>query len=193
MFFNSRKPAGEQNFMLLFETYKNRLYGYILGITHSHYVAEEIIQEVFLKLWLNRLELGKINQVDAYIFTIARNKTLNYLRKANYDDNLLREIKLLMHDSLNNVEEHQAAADCNGLLERAITLLSPQRRQVYRLSRNHGLNYEQIADRLQLSRNTVKNHLVEALRFIRKYLVKNGISLFYILFLSISEFCPTII
>jgi RNA polymerase sigma factor (sigma-70 family) len=91
-----------------------------------------------------------------------------------------------MHNSLNNVEEQQAAADCNGLLERAITLLSPQRRQVYCLSRNQGMNYEQIAAQLQLSRNTVKNHLVEALRFIRKYLVKNGISLFYILFLGIS-------
>ncbi|MFT3702838.1 MAG: RNA polymerase sigma-70 factor [Agriterribacter sp.] len=185
MFLSSRKPAGEQNFLLLFDAYKNRLYGYILGITHSHYAAEEIIQEVFLKLWLNRSSLDKIREIDAYIFTVARNKTLNYLRKANYDDNLLREIKFLMHDSFNNIEEQQAASDCNGLLEKAITLLSPQRRQVYILSRNKGLNYEEIASELHVSRNTVKNHLVEALRFIRKYLVKNGISMFCAFFLDI--------
>jgi len=185
MFLNSSpKPAGEQSFMLLFDTYKNRLFGYILGITHSHYAAEEIVQEVFLKLWLNRSELHSINQLDNYVFTVARNKTLNYLRKANYDDRLLREIKILMHDNLNNVDDQQAAADCNGLLEKAITLLSPQRRQVYRLSRSHGLNYQEIAHELQLSRNTVKNHLAEALRFIRKYLVKNGISIFSIMLLT---------
>ncbi|MBX3254481.1 MAG: RNA polymerase sigma-70 factor [Chitinophagaceae bacterium] len=164
--------------MLLFDVYKNRLFGYVLAITHSPYIAEEITQEVFLKLWLNRLELDKIDNPDAYIFAIARNKTLNYLRKANYDKKLLREIELTTADTLNNdVEERQAVSECDGLLEKAITQLSPQRKQVYRLSRKEGLNHVEIARQLNISRNTVKNHLVETLRFIRKYLHKNGILL----------------
>ncbi|MBX2923570.1 MAG: RNA polymerase sigma-70 factor [Chitinophagaceae bacterium] len=178
MFLSTRKCAGEQSFMLLFDVYKSRLFGYVLAITHSRYVAEEITQEVFLKLWLNRLELDKIDNPDAYIFAVARNKTLNYLRKANYDKKLLREIELSAAVSLNNnVEEKQAVSECDELLEKAITLLSPQRKQVYRLSRNEGLNHIEIARQLNISRNTVKNHLVETLRFIRKYLGKNGILL----------------
>lgn len=176
-----RKSACEKEFMHLFETYKNRLYGYVISICHSAYAAEEITQEIFLKLWLNRKELHHISNQESYIFTIARNKTLNYLRKASYDEKLLREIQLLMDRSPNDVEEYNAAAECNSLLEKAITMLSPQRRHVYRLSRYQGLNYDQIAEHLHLSRNTVKNHLVEALRFIRNYLGRNGVFLFLLI------------
>lgn len=184
MFLPTRKSVHEQNFMVLFEAYKNRLFGYILNITHSHYVAEEITQEIFLKLWLNKEELHHIENQDAYIFTMARNKTFNYLRKANYDEKLRHNIQLAATENFNNVEEQQAAADCEHLLEQAVMLLSPQRQHVYNLSRNKGFDHEEIASQLNLSRNTVKNHLVHALRFIRNYLAKNGISLLSILVIA---------
>lgn len=174
-----RKSVGEDNFMVLFETYKGRLFGYVFAITHSQYVAEEITQEVFLKLWLNRAELDKIDNADSYIFTIARNKTLNYLRKANYDQKLMHNIQSLMISTANNVDERQAATDCDSVLEKAITQLSPQRKHVYQLSRRDGLTHNEIAHQLNISRNTVKNHLVETLRFIRSYLRKNGILFLY--------------
>ncbi len=166
----------DESFKCLFDNYKNRLYGYVLAITHSHYTAEEITQEIFIKLWLCRDILNQVENLDGYIFTIARNKTLNHLRKAAYDMRLLKELQEqgLSAGSGNNVEERAMAGEYDQLLQGALALLSPQRRLVYVMSRQRGLNHAEIADQLQLSRNTVKNHMVEALRFIRHYFVEHG-------------------
>jgi RNA polymerase sigma-70 factor (family 1) len=168
-------------FKRLFDSYKNRIYGYVLAIAHSPYAAEEITQEIFIKLWLCRDILHEVENLDGYIFTIARNRTLNHLRKAAYDTRLLRELQELVKPEHNNVEERTMVAEYDRLVRDAILLLSPQRRLVYQLSRDGGLNHEEIAEQLHLSRNTVKNHLVEALRFIRSYLGRHG-SLVAILF-----------
>ncbi|HVU54330.1 MAG TPA: RNA polymerase sigma-70 factor [Puia sp.] len=165
------------SFKRLFDSYKNRLYGYVLAITHSPYTAEEITQEIFIKLWLCRDILHQVDSLDGYIFTIARNKTLNHLRKAAYDERLLRELQSFAIPENNNVEERALASEYDRLISDALTLLSPQRRLVYQLSRDKGLNHEEIAHHLQLSRNTVKNHMVEALRFIRHYLGQHGSAL----------------
>ncbi|MGC4037059.1 MAG: RNA polymerase sigma-70 factor [Chitinophagaceae bacterium] len=165
-------------FTSLFYTYNDRLFGYILAITHSRYTAEEITQEIFLKLWLARHELHLIENSESYLFTIARNKTLNHLRKAQYDERLLLDLKGLMKQSSNDVEEQVSLSDSDKLLHEAITMLSPQRQLVYKLSRFEGLNHQEIAKKMRLSRNTVKNHLVQALRFIRSYLDNNGLLLF---------------
>jgi RNA polymerase sigma-70 factor (family 1) len=167
----------DESFKCLFDNYKNRLYGYVLAITHSHYTAEEITQEIFIKLWLCRDMLNQVENLDGYIFTIARNKTLNHLRKAAYDVRLLKELQergLSAGSGNNNVEERAMAGEYDQLLQDALALLSPQRRLVYVMSRQRGLNHAEIAQQLQLSRNTVKNHMVEALRFIRHYFVKHG-------------------
>src|SRR5580692_1543948 len=120
--------------------------------------------------------LPGIGNLDGYIFTIARNKTLNHLRKAAYDVRLLRELqeRALSADVSNNVEERALVSEYDRLLQDALARLSPQRRLVYLLSRQRGLDHAEIANQLQLSRNTVKNHMVEALRFIRHYFVEHG-------------------
>ena len=166
----------DEAFKRLFDSYKNRLYGYVLAITHSHYTAEEITQEIFIKLWLCRDILYQVDNLDGYIFTIARNKTLNHLRKAAYDVRLLKELqeRVSPTDITNNVEERALVNEYDQLLQGALAHLSPQRRLVYQLSRQRGLNHEEIAHQLQVSRNTVKNHMVEALRFIRHYFVEHG-------------------
>jgi len=178
MFKRYRKPACEETFTSLFYSCKERLFSYVLAVSHSRYIAEEITQEIFLKLWLFRHHLNMVENPEAYLFTIARNKTLNHLRKARYDEKLMEDLKGLMRPSSNDVEEHLSVSDNDRLLQEAITLLSPQRQLVYRLSRYEGLNHQEIAKEMSLSRNTVKNHLVQALRFIRTYLDNNGVFIF---------------
>ena len=178
MFKKARKPASEELFTSLFYSHKDRLFGYVLAISHSRYTAEEITQEIFLKLWLCRNELFMVEKPEAYLFTIAKNKTLNYLRKAHYDEKLVAEIKNRMNPLSNDVEEQLSISENNRLLHEAITMLSPQRQLVYRLSRYEGLDHRQIAEEMRLSRNTVRNHLVQALRFIRTYLNNKGIFIF---------------
>jgi RNA polymerase sigma-70 factor (ECF subfamily) len=171
----------EDPFKRLFDKYKNRLYGYVLAIAHSPYAAEEITQEIFIKLWLCRDLLHEVENLDGYIFTIARNRTLNYLRKAANDSRLLRELQALTMPSRNDVEERAMVMEYDRLTRDAVSLLSPQRRLVFQLSRDGGLKHEEIAEQLHLSQHTVKNHMVEALRFIRRYLGQHG-SLLVLLF-----------
>src|SRR5882724_9837047 len=83
----------ETSFKCLFDNYKNRVYGYVLAISHSPYTAEEITQEIFIKLWLCRDILDEVENLEAYIFSIARNKTLNHLRKAAHNIKLLHELQ----------------------------------------------------------------------------------------------------
>lgn len=164
----------EASFRELFDTYKNRLYGYIHAITHSPHSAEELTQEVFIKLWLCRDDLVNVINLDAFIFKIARNKTLNYLRKASYDEKLLRELQSHMITAENTAEQRLNMAEYQKLLAGAVNNLSPQRKMVYELSRQEGFTLEQIAERMDLSPNTTRNHLAEALKQIREHFIKNG-------------------
>ena len=160
----------ETDFKCLFDRYKNRIYGYVLALTHSAYIAEEITQEIFIKLWICRDMLGDLHNPEAYLVSMARNKSLNYLRKSAHESKMLQELQNRMIRDTNNVEEQSLLSDQNSLLQEAMARLSPQRRLVYRLSRDQGLNHLEIASRLHVSPNTVRNHLVTALKLIRKHL-----------------------
>ena len=186
MFDHATEKTCENAFKNIFDRYRNRLYGYVLTISHSTYTAEEITQEIFMKLWICREALSSIDNIDGYLFAMARNKTFNHLRKANRQEQVLQEMKAAMLTSMNDTEDQAAVSDLERLLQEALARLSPQRRLVYQLSRQQGMNHEQIAIRLKLSKNTVKNHMVDALHFIKNYLQQRDIItsfLFVLLFL----------
>lgn len=164
------------DFDCIFEKYKKRIYVYVLTIVKSPFLAEEITQEIFIKLWVYRNKLHEITNLDGFIFKMVRNHSLNYLRKAAYDDKLLQEILSFITPEQNNIDEKLIATDYRILMDEALNKLSSQRRLVYELSRNNGLNHEEIAAHLNLSKNTVKNHIVSALKHIRNFLIENGIS-----------------
>ncbi|HEY6975918.1 MAG TPA: RNA polymerase sigma-70 factor [Chitinophagaceae bacterium] len=168
---NNSSGYCDDAFRAIFNNYKNRLYGYVLAISHSHYAAEEITQEVFIKLWICRDILDRVDDPDGYIFTMARNKTLNHLRKAGNNAKLLTELKNAMTTE-SNTEQNILLHEYEKFLHEAIALLSPQRRLVYQLSREQNMNHKEIAKHLNLSRNTVKNHIAESLRIIRNHLGK---------------------
>ncbi|MBX6379369.1 MAG: RNA polymerase sigma-70 factor [Thermoflavifilum aggregans] len=176
----SHDDIAEIKFKALYDEYKNRLYGYVLVITHSPHVAEEITQEVFVKLWLHRDKLEEVEQVEPYVFRMARNHTLNYIRKASNDSRILHELQDAMLLQVNEVEDRLIAEDYESIVEEALSQLSPQRSLVFRLSRYQGLKLEEIAQQLHLSKNTVKNHLVAALSFIRTYLSRHGVTLLWL-------------
>lgn len=166
-----RDTAG---FERIFHSYKGKIHGYALNLVRSPEAAEEVTQEIFIKLWLCREMLEQVDNLDAFIYVIARNKALDHLRKAAYDVKLLNNLKGLTPQEDNNLTERIAAKDYEVIVQQAVNALSPQRKKVYQLSRVEGLNHDEIAERLQLSKNTVKNHLVEALRFIREHLYKTA-------------------
>ncbi len=174
----------EQAFESFFTVYYNRLFQYIFGIIKSKQVAEELVMDVFLKIWLGRSIIPEINNFDSFLFRVAHNKSIDFLRAVARDPSF----KDLLWDQIQFANTDQSDSklmtqEYEKKLREAISLLSPQRKKVYQMSREEDMNHDQIAAKLNLSRHTVNNHIVEAQRFIRNYLSKN-LDLTYFLLLA---------
>jgi RNA polymerase sigma-70 factor (ECF subfamily) len=166
--------GNEQAFKALFDSYHGRLFQYILNLTKSKEAAEELVMDVFTKLWLGRQMIPEIENIDGFLYRIAHNKSIDFLRAASKNrsmaDFVWDRIQVPEHanpDQLLMIKEYEAK------LKEAIDLMSPARRKVYQLSREKGLSHQQIADELNISKNTVTNQIMEAQRFIRNYLLKH--------------------
>lgn len=168
-------------FKILFTRFNKPVHDYVQTITGSHELAEEITQEIFIRLWRKRDSYDEIENFDSYIFRIARNECMRYFKRAAVETHMLHELQKRMTAENNNVTEYINLRESQGLLDKAIASLSPQRQKVYLLSRRQGLRIEEIAAEMQISYNTVRNHLVEALRQIRLYYIEHlAVAVFFI-------------
>ena len=167
----------EAAFRILFEQYRSRLYAIAFKWTKSTYAAEEITQDVFISIWTSRAQLCAVKEPGAYIYTIIAHKISRYLKK---DANQSRIIQLFLRNKKhysNETEETIYADDSRKFINHAIEQLSPQKKLIYDLNRNHGKSYEEIGEILDLSPHTVKSHLVQAMKFIRNYVKENALAL----------------
>jgi RNA polymerase sigma-70 factor (family 1) len=162
--------GNQQAFCSLFEAYKNKVYSYSLQFTRSSVDAEEITQEVFLKIWSGRSSLPKIENIEAWISVVTRNLCFNHLKKIALEKKHVQHITQKNAVVEENVQQYISYKEQLSLLGEALDQLSPQQRLVYSLNREEGLKNDEIARRLNISTNTVKTHLVSALRKIRHFL-----------------------
>jgi len=166
--------GNEKAMRQLFAIYRDRLFFYIHRITKSEQIAEELVMDVFMKIWTNRETLPEIQQMDAYLFRIARNKSLDFLRSVagntRFQELLWEQIQAASADRADTpllIKEYETK------VREAINALSPQRRIVYSLRHEQQLSHAEIAARLNLSRHTVNNHLVEAQKYVHNYVAQH--------------------
>lgn len=157
-------------FTTLFYKYKSPLFDYALKITKTVVCAEELVQDTFLKIWLYRDKLPDVENTTAYIHSMVRNAALDWLRKLSLDHNLQKTVAANLPGGQNYTLEDVQLGETQRIIHEAMDRLSPQQREVFRLSRYEGLSYAEIAAKMGLSGNTVRNHLVKALKYIREYL-----------------------
>ena len=171
-------------FNVLFDRYGKRLYHFSMGYLKSTADAEEIVQEVFLKIWNNRIELSTQKSFESYLFTIAKNGILNTIRKSKSEQAYLNYVKInpgkniLLDEELNFNELEKAYHE-------AIEQLSPRRKEIYLLSKEQSLSNGEIATKMNISVKTVENQMTSALSEIRRNLRSLGFSgiIFFELFL----------
>ncbi|WP_082706580.1 RNA polymerase sigma-70 factor [Flavobacterium sp. TAB 87] len=160
-------------FRTLFDTYRNDLYRFSLSMVHSSTYAEEIVQDVFLKVWIKRESLNPEMSFKAYLFTITKNKTLKFLKKAA-NNRKLREEVFYTSQKITNVTEHYIReAELEIIKQKALDKLSPKRLLIFEMSRNEGKSYDTIAEELSLSPHTVRNQMSKALESLRSSLLEN--------------------
>ncbi len=159
-----------ESFRQIYEFYQGRVFLFAFRLTKSKSEAEEVVQEVFVKLWERREKIRIEKNFNAYLLTITKNLVIDNLKKASRDRNLQAKI----YRNIQSLQDHSVDELIKKELERlqrqAIAKLSPRMRQVFLLSREEELTYEEIANRLGVSRNTVRNQVSEALKTIREFL-----------------------
>ncbi|WP_255417106.1 RNA polymerase sigma-70 factor [Proteiniphilum sp. X52] len=149
----------------IFIKYFPKVKCFITRFIKSSAIAEELTQDVFVKIWENFDKIMYIEYRDAYIYRIARNAALDYITQKYKEESLIDNVKLREGYS---IEEEMDAKELELLIELTVNGMPPQRKKVYEMSRIDGLTNDEIAKNLNISKKTVENHLNLALKRIKK-------------------------
>lgn len=172
-------------FRVVYDRHYHHLYAFVLKILKSNTLAEEIIQEVFLKLWTQGSKVTAINHVESYLVTIARNRCYDELRRNKLRAHINLEDLGSEYEAHNETEESIYLNDTRRVIEDAIDKLPPQQRSVYRLCHVEGYKYDEAAKELNLSVDTVQSYMKLALRNLRQQLSQNTDLLIVLVLLKI--------
>jgi RNA polymerase sigma-70 factor (family 1) len=162
----------EAAFRQIFHYYNNKLFPVVVSLVRSESDAREIIQEVFIKYWLNRTSLAEMANPGGWLYTVACNVAYDFIRsKATYQ---LKLRQLSTPDMDRDLEEQLDAKYTKALIDEAVAHLPQRRRQVFQMARLQGYSRKEIAEKLDISEHTVRNQLVEAVAFVQDYLEKHA-------------------
>lgn len=165
--------GSESAFTQVFNHYRKKIYSIGIAITHSPDIAEEMVQDVFLKIWLKRSELTAIQNFEAHLFVMARNVAYDILRRLATQRKAYQQLHKEA-PSFGSITNDALVEKANKkVLQEAIDRLSPQQKQVYLLMREEGLKRQEVADLMGIQPNTVKEHMAKALKSIRAYCVSH--------------------
>lgn len=180
----------ETAFLTLFHRYVPLLKPVIFKLVQQEPIVADVIQDVFLKLWLARNKLNSIESPRSWLFTVAYHQCFNYLRHQSIAERNLKNIANL--DNPDSTIESPALAtefaETKRLIADAVNNLPPQAFKVYTLRREQGMSIEEIAKNLSITPKTVKNTLTRALDQIRQYLITKGIDIPVVLLIGLVDF-----
>ena len=154
----------------LIDLYSPRLLAFCLRFTQNRTLAEELVQDAFIKLWNNREKLNDINTFEAYIFTMAKHLCLDYLRVINKERELKSVISQNIVTTHNPVDDFLLDKHYEHILMAAINTLPKRQKEVFEMSRQDGKSHKEIAQILGISAKTVDEHISRALKTIKKRL-----------------------
>jgi RNA polymerase sigma-70 factor (family 1) len=175
------KRGDELAFRKVFDEHFRKLYLFCFRFLKNKQHAEEIVHDALLSVWTNRNKIDEDRSILPYLYTITRRLALNALRDIATSQKAMDELWLNMEALSNETEELVLLNDLRKFTESAVINLPAQQQLVFRMSRYEGLNYDEIAERLNLSRNTVKNHLVLALKTLRTHFNQSDAAYFLLL------------
>lgn len=182
------KEDSEYAFQLIYDQHRNRIYVTAIRFLKSPLIAQDVVQEVFLKLWFERKNIDSSKSLSAWLYTVAKNNILNQLKKVAHEWNYLDKQAYLMSNSHNITENKVLEKEYNIHLQKAIQALPEQQRNVFKLAREQYYTYIQIGEKLEISPLTVKTHLSRSIVSIKKYFELQGIPLPFLCTIAIAAF-----
>ncbi|EHQ31164.1 RNA polymerase sigma-70 factor [Mucilaginibacter paludis] len=168
-------------FTSLFKNCYNKVYSYAMKICQSEFVAEEIVQDVFMKIWINKASLPGIENIGGYIFTMTRNQALQALKKIALETHCNAVKNLDWTELDKQTENYINYKDAKMILDKAIATLPSQQKLVYHMCHMEGMKHQEVANQLSISRLTVKVHLRQAVKTVREIVLSNTSFLFFLI------------
>lgn len=165
------KTGDIEAFDQIYNYFSHKLFSFVIRILKNEAEAEEIVQEVFVKIWEARGTLGDYKLLNSFIFTIAYNQSISLIRKRINNQKYIEQLKYysVIQNSPTAISEIEFD-ELSGILEKLIGNLPERQQEVFLLHREKGMTYPQIAEKLGISKNTVENHMSKALKYLRENL-----------------------
>ena len=148
----------EKAFGMIFHHYRPKIYSYAFHLFRNIGLADELVQEVFLKVWLNRDKLPHLLKFESWVFIIARNQVFDTLKALAKEASALKQMAHLLDPEANLVEDQFLDKENELRLQQALDHLSPQQKLIFTLSRHQGMKHEEIASRLNVSRKSIETY-----------------------------------
>lgn len=158
----------EEAFREVVYSYSPKLMSCLFSITKSMHIAEEIVQEVFLRLWQNRKGI-EVNNLGGWLYRVGSNLAYSYLKKEALNGRLISSLERKHRSFASEIDMQIDSKEYEKLFHKAISQLPDQQRKVCHMSLWEGMSRKEVADVLKISPNTVKNHLARALQLLRCY------------------------
>ncbi|WP_448104401.1 RNA polymerase sigma factor [Pedobacter panaciterrae] len=153
---------------MYYQTNKN-IYNAIMAYVKNEHIAIELVQQVYVKFWNNRQKLKGVQNLKDYLFIIAKNLTLDHFKKVTKETKFFAELTLRGSDVVNTTDEKIEQIEYDKLLQNAIGQLPPQQKEAWLLVNEQELSYAEIAEKMNVSKLTVKRHLELSRKSVRDY------------------------
>ncbi len=168
------KSGNRLSFENVYLQYKDRVFFYALKITRSEELAEEIVQDVFVKIWTNRDKIDPKYNFSSFVFKVTHNHAINVLKRVAYERVAREKISKTSKNRITDTEDSVVFNDYMVIMNKAVKALPPKRKSIFDMSRNKGISHDEIAEMMGISKNTVKSQLVKATKFIKNYFAVNA-------------------
>lgn len=168
----------------IYNLYHQTIFNFVIKFVNSEPLAEDLTQEIFVKIWESRHRLREVKSFKAYLFVTARNHALNKLKAIFKSEIAIGEVIDNFIPLRSVTEEEILNKEYSFFLKSTLETLPDRTRSIFKLCREQGKSYEEVAADLQISRNAVKNHMVNAMKVLGASVKKElGISFNLLLFL----------
>jgi len=165
--YNEKLALGDiEAFHYFFITYHPKMKAFLNHFVCSETIAEDLLQDVFEKIWINREYASNLKSFNAYIYRMTKNMAINYLEHKMIEDNFISSYPVFLPEI--TIEEEIDANELELIIQMTIEKMPNQRRKIFTMSRIEGFKNLEIAEKLNLSKRTVETHLNHALKQIRK-------------------------